>query len=371
MPVDKFGRMSDTKTKDTGVSLTYINNNYVRSDGGTALSGSIDMRGNTLYNVADPVNPQDVVTKVYVDNIKGSGGGGSPFYKENDEYKTTHRVNMMFNKLVNLHKPIESYDAATKNYVDYIAKEIREKFEREIKTKLEKEMMEKLEKRSQLIAVHARYCGPLKKGEYPFKFRGNSLEICEEIIRKDIRLKGLISGFVMPHSGRIRKIICESLTFINLDKMVNELINSLRKSHIDELKKHFGKEDFKKDLLKKNVNNVDFSTYKKYEGKTFFKIVKFKKNFFEIGAPYKPLLESLLSVSGSVVIEKFKWIEIELSRINGIRAIMKILNHDNIPLKEGETINIEISDFQQPRHLFFLEGDLMENILQTAVYLVV
>ena len=25
MPVDKFGRMSDAKTKDTGVSLTYIN----------------------------------------------------------------------------------------------------------------------------------------------------------------------------------------------------------------------------------------------------------------------------------------------------------------------------------------------------------
>ena len=24
MPVDKFGTMSDTKTKDTGVSLTYI-----------------------------------------------------------------------------------------------------------------------------------------------------------------------------------------------------------------------------------------------------------------------------------------------------------------------------------------------------------
>ena len=73
MPVDKFGRMSDTKTKDTGVSLTYINNNYVRSDGGTPLTGSLDMRGNTIYNVADPVNPQDVVTKVYVDNTKGSG----------------------------------------------------------------------------------------------------------------------------------------------------------------------------------------------------------------------------------------------------------------------------------------------------------
>ena len=67
MPVDKFGRMSDTKTKDTGVSLTYINNNYIHSDGNTPVTGSIDMRGNTLYNVSDPVNPQDVATKEYAD----------------------------------------------------------------------------------------------------------------------------------------------------------------------------------------------------------------------------------------------------------------------------------------------------------------
>ena len=45
MPVDKFGRMSDTKTKDTGVSLTYINNNYIRSDGGNPVTGSIDTGG--------------------------------------------------------------------------------------------------------------------------------------------------------------------------------------------------------------------------------------------------------------------------------------------------------------------------------------
>ena len=51
--------MSDAKTRDTGVSLTYINNNYIRSDGTIPVFGSIDMRGNTLYNVSDPVNPQD------------------------------------------------------------------------------------------------------------------------------------------------------------------------------------------------------------------------------------------------------------------------------------------------------------------------
>ena len=116
MPVDKFGRMSDLKTKDTGVSLTYINNNYVRSDGDTPLSGSLDMRGNTLYNVADPVNPQDVVTKVYVDNTKGSGVigrkiGDSVSIKENLDFLGKQRIK-------NLPDPVNEKDAVTKEYVD-------------------------------------------------------------------------------------------------------------------------------------------------------------------------------------------------------------------------------------------------------------
>ena len=116
MPVDKFGRMSDTKTKDSGVSLTYINNNYVRSDGGTPLTGSLDMKGNIIYNVADPVNPQDVVTKVYVDNTKGSGVigrriGDSVSIKENMDF-------MGKQKIKNLPDPVNDHDAATKEYVD-------------------------------------------------------------------------------------------------------------------------------------------------------------------------------------------------------------------------------------------------------------
>ena len=116
MPVDKFGRMSDLKTKDTGVSLTYINNNYVRSDGQTPLTGSLDMRGNTLYNVADPVNPQDVVTKVYVDNTKGSGVIGRKTkdgvsIKENMDFLGKQRIK-------NLPDPVNEKDAVTKEYVD-------------------------------------------------------------------------------------------------------------------------------------------------------------------------------------------------------------------------------------------------------------
>ena len=116
MPVDKFGRMSDLKTKDTGVSLTYINNNYVRSDGETPLTGSLDMRGNTIYNVADPVNPQDVVTKVYVDNTKGSGvigrkTGNGVSIKENLDFLGKQRIK-------NLPDPVNDHDAVTKEYVD-------------------------------------------------------------------------------------------------------------------------------------------------------------------------------------------------------------------------------------------------------------
>ena len=116
MPVDKFGRMSDTKTKDIGVSLTYINNNYIRSDGSNPVTGSIDMKGNTLYNVADPVNPQDVVTKVYVDNTKGSGVigrkiGDSVSIKENLDFLGKQKIK-------NLRDPVNDHDAVTKEYVD-------------------------------------------------------------------------------------------------------------------------------------------------------------------------------------------------------------------------------------------------------------
>ena len=180
MPVDKFGRLSDAKTRDTGVSLTYINNNYIRSDGGTPVSGSIDMKGNTLYNVADPVNPQDVATKEYADKV----GGGSQFYKENDNYKATHTINMAYKKLLNLHKPTEPYDDATKDYVDYVVETLKECLNINI-----------IDERPHIIVVHSDYCGLLRKGEYQFVFGGNITQP-----------SGAACGFLMPHSGRIKKI---------------------------------------------------------------------------------------------------------------------------------------------------------------------
>ena len=116
MPVDKFGRMSESKTKDTGVSLTYINNNYIRSDGSNPVTGSIDMRGNTLYNVFDPVNPQDVATKKYADKV---GGGDTAIIKtQYGTYGSKGNIDMRGYTLMNVLDPADAQDVATKRYVD-------------------------------------------------------------------------------------------------------------------------------------------------------------------------------------------------------------------------------------------------------------
>ena len=116
MPVDKFGRMSDTKTRDTGVSLTYINNNYVRSDGSTPVTGSIDMKGNTLTNVSDPVNPQDIATKKYADKV---GGGETAIIKTRyGTYGAIGNIDMRGYTLMNVLEPSDAQDVATKQYVD-------------------------------------------------------------------------------------------------------------------------------------------------------------------------------------------------------------------------------------------------------------
>ena len=114
MPVDKFGRMSDAKTRDTGVSLTYINNNYICSDGSTPVSGSIDIKGNTLYNVSDPVNPQDVARKEYADTTNKA------FVLYEGKYLAIGELSMGDRRLNNVGMPIEDHQASNKFYVDTV-----------------------------------------------------------------------------------------------------------------------------------------------------------------------------------------------------------------------------------------------------------
>ena len=541
MPVDKFGRMSDTKTKDTGVSLTYINNNYVRSDGGTPLTGSLDMRGNTIYNVADPVNPQDVVTKVYVDNTKGSGVIGRKigdavsikenldflgkqkiknlvdpvndkdavtkeyvdnlqtqyidkrgnvkfdrninvgnnrifalkdpkkdyeatnkkyvdesitkrleeekdkflpqdpatkqyvdeaikgfaegdllvskegvFIKANGHYRATAPLDIDNHKMENLPDPVDEKDAANKKYIDEIVENLTLKqgllrenggfnlvdsyinmnfnnirnvgkpksntdaVPRKFVDDVVKVLEEKIYKRKQLIAVHANYCGPLKKGDYPFKFSGNTFEKCEKVLKDDYNFKQLLSGFVMPHSGHIRKTLCEGLAYINLKTMVNDIINSLNENEINNLKLYYKKEDFKNDFtydLRYKVNFNIFSDKPIQNEKSFFEIVKIEKKILRPNKPNtgSPLLDFIASVKPDtfqhIEIEKFNWIQFENSRvetqdIHEVKLIMQISSVKSARLENGETLNIRIPHFFGD---LFLEKNILNDILKPAV----
>ena len=662
MPVDKFGRMSDLKTKDTGVSLTYINNNYVRSDGETPLTGSLDMRDNTLYNVADPVNPQDVVTKVYVDNTKGSGvigrktgngvsikenldflgkqriknlpdpvndhdavtkeyvdttttpflkldqtkyntkgdidmgnqftvlnvktpiddnhitnkkyvdemdnlnsafafkngsyyakggiimrknklGGlreplqdgeaankkyvddttknlfidendniafglnvdmegnqilGLPepatdqepatkkyvddlqtqnvdekgnikfgrsinldrnrifsmkeptkpsegankkyvddtitkrlqeekdnflpqdpatkeyvdeaikqvaggdilvskegvFIKANGHYRATAPLDIDNHKMENLPDPVDDKDAVNKKYIDGIVENltlkqglIRENggfnlvdsyinmnfhnirnvglpkdesdaVPRRFVDSMIKEVEEKINKRKHLIVVHARYCGLLKKGEYHFKFNGGNFENCEKIIGQYDDLKGSITGFIMPHSGHIKKIICETLLFRSLENTAEFFFNLVTKHKKDlqfsdlSLEKDFGYVDIE-DFLKKGIDEFkkklgesdglkDTKTILDFfgAGPFEFELVKFEKSFDE--EDYLGTIGKLPKIISSVLIDKMETKVINFNKKNvGVGGIIRHLNKDYLPLSEGDVINIK------------------------------
>ena len=170
MPVDKFGRMSDAKTKDTGVLLTYINNDYIRSDGSTPVTGSIDMGGNKLYNVSYPKNPNDVATKDYADYVLFTTTDYVDYINNNNirsdgSTPVSGSINMNGNTLYNVPVPVNPHDVATKDYADN-------------------------NKRKHIIAVSSNCCGDLIEGEYQFLFGGSA---CRE------------TGFLMPQSGRIKK----------------------------------------------------------------------------------------------------------------------------------------------------------------------
>ena len=241
MPVDKFGRMSDVKTRDTGVSLTYINNNYVRSDGGTPVSGSIDMRGNTLYNMSNPVNPQDVATKEYADTankafIYGEGkylavgdgnsitglpspidrdaatnknyvnNGGAITKLPNGAFTAVSDIDFDGFSLKNIPDPIDGKDAVNKAYVD--GRTIQPSVPINIKP---------------IITVWAKEKGSLGDGHYEFSFGNGSS-----------RSEHAYGGYCTSAPGRIIRgslTATESRIILSQEVKVNIVVNGTESLH--------------------------------------------------------------------------------------------------------------------------------------------
>lgn len=116
MPVDKFGNTNSTLPTTTReiISLSYMNNTFLRKDGGVSASGPLNMGDNRIESTADPLVRDDVATKNYVDNIaidgKLSTAGDA---MEGD-------LDMSQNRIIGLPPPINIHEATNKAYVDSI-----------------------------------------------------------------------------------------------------------------------------------------------------------------------------------------------------------------------------------------------------------
>ena len=138
MPVDKFGRMSDTKTRDTGVSLTYINNDYIRSDVATKeyadttnkafvlfegkylAVGDLSMGGRRLNNVGMPIETHQASNKFYVDTVVETATAADKALRKIQDgiFASTGDMDINGNSITGLPSPIDRDAAANKNYVD-------------------------------------------------------------------------------------------------------------------------------------------------------------------------------------------------------------------------------------------------------------
>ena len=140
--VDKFGRSAHKRTQNIsaeGASLSYINDNFIRNNGSTQMTGTLNMGNNKISNVHDPVDSQDVVTKNYIENqghvlksgdtmigdlnmsgnvIRGLSTVRPVTHHGDEAISWGQAADFIYNSFRNLPEPTEPTHATTKNYVD-------------------------------------------------------------------------------------------------------------------------------------------------------------------------------------------------------------------------------------------------------------
>ena len=78
---------------------------------GGSMIGTIDMGGNSIINLDDPVNPQDAVTLHYLSTT-------TPTIKNDGSVAMVSSLNMANHNIINMSYPVLSTDGANKLYVD-------------------------------------------------------------------------------------------------------------------------------------------------------------------------------------------------------------------------------------------------------------
>ena len=158
---------------------------FIKANGHYRATAPLDIDNHKMENLPDPVDEKDAVNKKYIDGVVENLTLKQGLIRENGGFNLVDSyINMNFHNIRNVGLPKDEADAIPRSFLDGKIKEVEEK----------------IEKNKQIIAVTANYYGRLIKGKYQFSFGGfSSNQYKTEVF----------NGFLMPHSGYIKKFLVE------------------------------------------------------------------------------------------------------------------------------------------------------------------
>ena len=124
IPAPKYGNSAVNKNYvDTEITKVHQNLDltpFLRKDGQRAMTGSLNMNGNQIIRLKEPVSSSDASTKGYTDqqisNIPPTDT--SPFLKLDGTRPMTGDLDLDSHKIINVGQPTTDTDAASKGYID-------------------------------------------------------------------------------------------------------------------------------------------------------------------------------------------------------------------------------------------------------------
>ena len=116
IPAPKYGNSAVNKNYvDTEITKVHQNIDltpFLRKDGLRAMTGSLNMNGNQIIGLKEPVSSSDACTKGYTDRTT------SLFIKKDGSVPMTGDLDMDNDLIQNVNNPINSDDCSNKKYVD-------------------------------------------------------------------------------------------------------------------------------------------------------------------------------------------------------------------------------------------------------------
>ena len=124
IPAPKYGNSAVNKNYvDTEITKVHQNLDltpFLRKDGQRAMTGSLNMNGNQIIRLKEPVSSSDASTKGYIDrkidNIQKIDT--TLFIKKDGSVPMAADLDMGTHKIINVGQPTTDTDAASKGYID-------------------------------------------------------------------------------------------------------------------------------------------------------------------------------------------------------------------------------------------------------------